>query len=80
MKTVDLASGEISLSELLALSKQESVLIHSATGDDFVLEAADDFDREVAALGGSERFMCFLEERAKETGGVSLAEVRKTAK
>ena len=39
--------------------------------------APDEFDREVAALAGSERFMSFLKERSKEAGGLSLAEVRK---
>jgi len=77
MKTIDLARGEHTLAELLALAKRESVFIHSATGEDFLLEPADEFDREVAALGGSERFMSLLEERSAETGGRSLAEVRK---
>ena len=38
---------------------------------------ADEFDREVAALGASERFMSFLGKRSSEVGGSSLAEVRK---
>ncbi len=77
MRTVDLAREERTLAELLALAQRESVLIRSATGGDFLLEPADDFDREVAALGQSERFMSFLRDRSKETGGISLAEARK---
>ena len=77
MKTVDLVNEEHTLAEVLLLAKCDSVLIHSSTGEDFLLEPADDFDREVAALGGSERFMSFLKERSKEAGGTPLAEVRK---
>jgi hypothetical protein len=46
------------------------------SGEDFVLEPADEFDREVAALGASEKFMSFLDARAKETGDISLSKVR----
>ena len=80
MKTIDLASDELTLAELLALAKSDSVLIHSATGEDFLLEPADDFDREVALLGQSERFMSFLQGRSKEAGGKSLAEIRRRRK
>ena len=68
---------ERTLAELLALAKRERILIHSATGDDFLLEPADAFDREVAILGQSDRFMSFLRDRSKEGGGSSLAEIRK---
>jgi len=77
MKTIDLAREEHTLADLLALAKTDSVLIHSAAGEDFLLEPADDFDREVALLGRSERFLSFLRDRSKETGGRSLAEIRK---
>ena len=78
MKTVDLREGQHSLSEVLTLAKSESVLIHSASGEDFLLEQADEFDREVATLGASEKFMSFLEARAKETGDIPIDEVRRT--
>ena len=77
MKTIDLAREQHTLTELLKLAKRDSILIRSATGEDFLLEPADDFDREVGMLGQSERFLSFLQERSKETGGRSLAELRK---
>jgi hypothetical protein len=77
MKTIDLAREERTLAELLALAKRDSILIHSATGEDFLLDAADDFDREVALLGQRERFLSFLQDRSKEAGGRSLAEIGK---
>jgi len=78
VKTVDLRQGDRSLSEVLALAKSEAVLIHSASGEDFLLEQADEFDREVATLGGSEKFMSFLEARAKEGGDLPVEEIRRT--
>jgi len=77
MKTIDLAREDRTLAELLALAKGDSLLIRSAAGEDFLLEPADDFDREVALLGQSERFMSFLQDRSKEEGGTPLAEIRK---
>lgn len=77
MKTVDLRYGDHSLSEVLTLAKSESVLIRAATGEDFLLEQADDFDREVATLGASEKFMAFLEARSKETGDIPIDEIRR---
>ena len=77
MKTVDLSKTKRSLREVLALAKSEAVLIHSSSGEDFVLEHADEFDQEVAALGSSARFRAFLKERSKETATLGLAEIRK---
>ncbi|HBA39912.1 MAG: hypothetical protein A2W10_12605 [Deltaproteobacteria bacterium RBG_16_55_12] len=76
MKTIDLSKGKHSVAELLALAKSDTVLIHSSSGDDFLLEQADEFDREVAALGRSDKFMSFLEKRSKETGDLPIGKVR----
>ena len=76
MKTIDLSKGKHSVAELLALAKSDTVLIHSSSGDDFLLEQADEFDREVAALGRSDKFMSFLEQRSKETGDLPIGKVR----
>jgi hypothetical protein len=76
MKEIDLTKEHHSLSEVLTFAKLEAVLIHSVSGEDFILEPADEFDREVAALGASERFMSFLDARAKESGDIPLAKVR----
>ena len=60
------------MNEVLTFAKSEAVLIHSPSGEDFVLESADGFDREVAALGASEEFASFLDARSKETGDIPL--------
>lgn len=49
----------------------------SMTEEDFVLEHADDFDREVAALGGSAKLTSFLGDRSKETGDIPIEEIRR---
>ncbi len=41
------------------------------------MEHADDFDREVAALGGSAKLTSFLGDRSKETGDIPIEEIRK---
>ncbi len=76
MKEIDLTKEQHSLNDVLTFAKSEAVLIHSPSGEDFVVEAADKFDREVAALGASERFASFLEARSKESGDIPLRKVR----
>lgn len=75
MKKINLSEKQISLNELFALAKTETVLIHSVSGDDFILESAEDFEREVVSLGGNEKFMSFLEMRSKESGDIPLSEI-----
>jgi hypothetical protein len=76
VKTVDLGKKRHSLAELLTLAKSETVLIRSASGDDFLLEQADEFEREARALGSSESFLSLLRERSQETGDIPIDEVR----
>jgi hypothetical protein len=75
MITLDLKEQRPTIEELLRFAASDSVLIRDEDGREFVLESADEFDREVATLGQSERFRAFLAERAKEPGTVSLEEV-----
>ena len=63
--------------ELLALAKAGAILIHSPSGDEFLLEEAGELDREAATLGSSEKFMSFLAGRSRESGGISLEEAAK---
>jgi hypothetical protein len=72
----DLRSEQRSLSEVLALAKSEAVLIRSPGGEEFLVEPAGEFDREIASLGSSERFLSFLDARSKETGDMPTRDVR----
>lgn len=73
MKTVNLNKESPSVGELLAMARNKPLLLVSKGGKAFVLEEADDFDREVAQLGDSQRFMRFLKKRSKERGVISIA-------
>lgn len=75
MKTVDLAEGDRSVSELIEFARSEPVLVHATDGTDFVFEEADEFEREVAALGASDRFMSFLQRRSREGREIPSTEV-----
>ena len=74
MKTVNLSKQSPSVSELLAMARKKSVLVLSQDGTRFLLEEADEFDREVAELGNSDRFMGFLRQRAQQKGVTSIEE------
>jgi hypothetical protein len=56
------------------MARKKSVLLVSKDGATFVLEEADEFDREVAQLGSSEKFMRFLKRRSKEQVVTSIEE------
>ena len=55
MKTIDLRHQEVCLDELLRSIGGDAVRITSKDGEEFVLEAADAFEREAAELGGARR-------------------------
>jgi hypothetical protein len=72
MKTIKLDKKTPSVDEILAIARRESVLLVSRDGTRFLVEEADDFDREVAELGSGEKFMNFLAERSREKGVISI--------
>ena len=80
MIMLDLRHQQLTLEELFRAARSESVLIVTKEGQEYILEAADDFDHEVAELGKSEPFMNFLAERRKEAGRIPLAEIEKRLK
>lgn len=77
MKTLDLRQQHVTVDELLRFARTESVRIVAEEGDEFILEVADAFEREVTTLGQSEKFMAFLAERSKEPGGISLDDIER---
>jgi len=76
MKTLDLRDQTMTVEELLQIASSDSVLIRTNAGQEFFLEAADEFDREVAMLGQSDKFMQFLAERSKEAGTIPLEQLK----
>jgi hypothetical protein len=77
MITLDLRTQHFTLDELFQAAASEAVHVIAKDGTVFVLEPADEFEREVTQLGQSEKFMAFLAERSKESGGISLEEAIK---
>jgi hypothetical protein len=75
MRTVDLRRQDVTLDELLRRVGNDVIRVTSKDGAEFVLEAADAFEREARELGRSAKFMEFLSERAAEPGGVPLEEI-----
>jgi hypothetical protein len=74
MKTIDLRRQQISVDELLESAGADKVRITSKGGEEFLLEAADAFEREAKELGQSAKFVAFLAARSAEPGRVALAE------
>ena len=77
MKTIDLEQEQLSIDELLQFAAVDPVLIRNKNGAEFILEAAEAFDREIGELSRSERFMSFLAERSKEPGTTSLEDIER---
>ena len=78
MKTLNLAGKRITVDKLLELAAAGSVRILAPDGRAFVLEPADDFDKEVELLGKSKKFRRFLNQRSKEPATTSLEDYRRS--
>jgi PHD/YefM family antitoxin component YafN of YafNO toxin-antitoxin module len=80
MITVDMRKQSISFEELFRAADSDDVLIVTNNGQEYILEAVDEFEQEVAQLSRSEKFMNFLAERRKETRRIPLEEVERRLK
>jgi hypothetical protein len=78
MKTLDLGRKTITLEELLKLASTGTVRIVTPEGHAFILEDAEDFEKEVKLLGKSKKFQRFLKERSAEEATTSLEDYRKS--
>jgi hypothetical protein len=77
MRTIELAQSTLSMTELLELAEQDTLILRKPDGTEFVLSAVDDFASEVEALSQNQEFLEFLAERSRSTKRVSLEEARK---
>jgi len=77
MRTLDLRQQQVSVADLLQFARTETVCILNEDGEQFILEAADAFEREAAQLGQSDKFIAFLTERSKEPGVMSLDDLER---
>jgi len=77
MTTIDLRQHKTTVEELLHLADSDAVVIIAENGREFVLEEADEFEKEVVLLSGSPKFIDFLKTRAKEPASISIDDLEK---
>lgn len=78
MTTYDLRTQDVTIDELFRRAADEAIRVITKDGHTFVIELADEFEREVALLSQSERFMAFLAERSRnKEGSISLDELER---
>ena len=77
MKVVTVPQHAVEINALLAQARHEDLLLRSADGSEFMLVAIEDFDEEMAQTRRNEKFMAWLDERAKQTQTVPLEEVKR---
>jgi len=78
MRTLDLRHERMSVEDLLKLASSEAIRVLNADGHAFVIEDADEFEKEVELLGKSERFQRFLDQRFAEPATMSLEDYRRS--
>ena len=74
MKIIELARLAPSLQELLAIARNESLLLRTESGEEFFLGMADELRSEATLLSQNLEFMRFLDERFAEKSTVTLEE------
>ncbi len=75
MKAISMEQEGLDLPSVIALARQEPVLLLTADGKEFLIAEADDFEREAETLRGSQAFQRFLDERSRSTRRVPLEEI-----
>jgi len=76
MKTIELPSRLLTLQELLAIARDEPVILRTSEGEEYIIGAIEDFQREVELMRASPALMRLLDERAREPANVSLDSLR----
>ena len=76
MKRVSLATVA-NLSDLLDMAGEDTILLETPEGREFILAEVDDFDAEIDSVRRNQALLDLLDERSGEMERHSLAEVRK---
>jgi hypothetical protein len=76
LKTIELTTIAPYLAELLALASEETVVLKTPEGREYVLGELDDFDEELALIRKNEELMTLLDERSQEKTTYTLQQVR----
>lgn len=76
MKTIELPARALTLQELLAMAHDEPVILRTSEGEEYVIGAVEDFQREVELMRANPGLMRLLDERAQEPASISLDSLR----
>lgn len=76
MRTITISAEENRLNALLIQAVQESLILRTTDGREFILAEIDNFDREIELTRQNEEFIRLLDERGRQTATISLAEAR----
>ncbi len=76
MKIVELTTVAPTLAELLDLAGEETLILKTSEGREFVLAEVDDFENETTLVRQSEELMALLAERSSEKRTYTLQQVR----
>jgi len=77
MKSIKLTKTRPTVAELIQSAKRGSVMLETATGERYLLTAADGFATEVELLRRHHKLLAFLDSRAKEPATIALSDARK---
>ena len=75
MKTIDLEKEKMDLAEVIKIARREPVLLVTQDGKEFCIAEADDFEKEVEALRGSQAFQRFLDEGSASVRRIPLEDI-----
>ena len=76
MKAEKVSARARTVCTLLRRAQRGGLILRSPEGREFILAEIDDLSREIELTRKNKRLMRLLDERAKETGTIGLAEVR----
>src|SRR5215470_2224426 len=76
VKIVALTTIAPALAELLDLASEDTLILKTAAGREFVLAEVDDLDTEIAQVRQNEELMALLAERSREKKTYTLQQVR----
>ncbi|MGH7766857.1 MAG: hypothetical protein ACREQP_05335 [Candidatus Binatia bacterium] len=75
MKTIDLEKEKIDLAAVIKIARLEPVLLVTPDGKESCIAEADDFEKEVETLRGSQAFQRFLDQRSASTKRIPLEDI-----
>jgi len=77
MKTLELTASNLpSLPEILVMAQKESLILRTASGEEYFIGIVDDFQHEIDQLNASAEFQQLLRDRAKEQGTIPIEVIR----